>query len=118
YPDEFRDNLSNLGNCIPDPEMVGCAGADIRQLDDKFARVKDFADLPKHLQETDLFTLDSAQLAQHRVISYAPTYTLFSDNAKKMRYVRVPDGQVISYDAATHEMDIPENTRFYKTFLR
>ncbi|HKO94662.1 MAG TPA: hypothetical protein VJU61_26085, partial [Polyangiaceae bacterium] len=118
YDSAFRDNLSNLGNCIPEPQMVGCAGAEIRALDQKFARVKSFEDLPKHLDETDLFTLDSAQLAQQRVISYAPTYTLFSDNAKKMRYVRVPEGQVISYDPETREMTIPENTRFYKTFLR
>jgi len=118
YDSAFRDNMSNLGNCIPAPEMIGCAGAEVRSLDQKFARVKSFEDLPKHLDETDLFTLDSAQLAQQRVISYAPTYTLFSDNAKKMRYVRVPEGQVISYDAATREMNIPENTRFYKTFLR
>ena len=50
--------------------------------------------------------------------SYAPTYTLFSDNAKKQRYVRVPVGKQIVYNPATGDFDIPTGTRFYKTFLR
>ncbi len=118
YTDEVRLRMTNLGDCIPEPELVGCRESEITRLDEKFASMESFADLPKRLQETDMFTLDSTLLAEQRVISYAPTYTLFSDNAKKMRYVRVPAGQVISYNPETRDYDIPENTRFYKTFLR
>ena len=50
--------------------------------------------LPPTLDQTDLTTLDSATLAQNGVISFAPTYPLWSDNAQKMRYVRVPRGQI------------------------
>jgi mono/diheme cytochrome c family protein len=118
YDDEFRQAMTNIGNCVPEPEFVGCAKSEMQRLDDLFARIESFSDLPKHLEETDLFTLDTVRLAEQRVISYAPSYTLFSDNAKKMRYVRVPEGQVIRYDGAKDDFEIPENTRFYKTFLR
>lgn len=118
YSDELRQSMTNIGNCVPDPAMIGCDEAAMKRLDDQFASMQSFADLPKRLEETDMFTFDSARLAEQRVLSYAPTYTLFSDNAKKMRHVRVPDGQVIRYDSAKDDLEIPENTRFYKTFLR
>jgi mono/diheme cytochrome c family protein len=118
YPDELREAMTNIGDCIPAPELVGCNNDQMRRMDAKFAAMRSFADLPKHLEETDLFTLESARLAEQRVLSYAPTYTLFSDNAKKMRHVRVPAGEVIRYNPETGDFDIPDNTRFYKTFLR
>jgi hypothetical protein len=118
YTDDLRQSMTNIGNCVPDPALIGCDEDAMKRLDDEFASMQNFADLPKRLEETDMSTFDSARLAEQRVISYAPTYTLFSDNAKKMRHVRVPDGQVIRYDSAADDLDIPENTRFYKTFLR
>ena len=126
-PDALRDGMTNIGDCIPEPELVGCAEGEMQRLDAKFAAMRSFASLPKVLEETDLFRLDSELLAQRGVISYAPTYTLFSDNAKKMRYVRVPVGKSIRYvteETKTEEcpvvddLCIPDNTRFYKTFLR
>jgi mono/diheme cytochrome c family protein len=116
--EEVRLSLTNIGSCLPAAEMVGCAESAAQRLDSKFAAIRSFADLPKRLEQTDLFTFDAAVLAQHRVIGYAPTYTLFSDGAKKMRHVRVPAGQTIRYNPATKDFDIPANTRFYKTFLR
>ena len=86
--------------------------------DDLFAAIETSEDLPDTLVETDLVSLESATLARRRVFSYAPTYTLFSDHAGKMRHVRVPVGQTISYDAATRDFKIPEHTRFYKTFSK
>ena len=90
----------------------------MQQLDEKFNTVRSFSDLPTRLEETDLSTLDSVALAETGVVSYAPTYTLFSDGAKKMRYLRVPLGQTIHYDQAKNDFVIPPGTRFYKTFLR
>ena len=74
--------------------------------------------LPDTLAETDLVTLDNMTLAQNGVVSYAPTYPLYSDGSGKMRYVRVPRGKSIVFDKATQKFKIPDNTRFYKTFLK
>ncbi|HEX3678457.1 MAG TPA: hypothetical protein VHU90_01915, partial [Galbitalea sp.] len=57
-------------------------------------------------------------LARYGVVAYAPTYPLWSDNAGKLRHVRVPRGTSIQFDAATQSFKIPADTRFYKTFLK
>ncbi len=108
---------TNLGQCIPN-HIISCPEADLKMQDVAFAGYQSSDDLPTSIRGTDLVSLDSEVLAKHRVFSYSPTYTLFSDNAKKQRYVRVPVGQKITYNSETHDFDIPENTRFYKTFLK
>lgn len=110
--------LTNLGNCIPAPYLMAAEQAAMAELDAKFAAMKQFEDLPKSLSETDLFTLDAEELAGHGVIAFAPAYTLWADNAKKIRMVRVPRGESIRFDPETQSFDIPANTRFYKTFLK
>ena len=107
--------LTNLGSCIPNKQMVAMAGSQMDSLDRTFASLKA---LPATLDQTDLTTLDSAQLAKNGVISYVPTYPLWSDDAQKMRYLRVPHGQSIEFDKAAQKFTIPANTRFYKTFLK
>jgi mono/diheme cytochrome c family protein len=118
--------MTNIGNCIPSPAMVGIEDQKSTALDAMFASAQKQATgtaaqrlgLPSHLGDTDLFTLDSALLAQYRVLAYAPGYPLWSDNAGKLRHVRVPRGQSIRYNSTTQQFDIPPNTRFYKTFLK
>jgi mono/diheme cytochrome c family protein len=110
--------LTNIGSCVPDKRMVGLDGSGMDRLDALFAAADSFEKLPRTLGETDLFTLDSAELAKSGVISYAPTYPLWTDNAGKMRYVRVPRGKSITFDKAKQQFNIPANTRFYKTFLK
>ncbi len=107
--------LTNLGSCIPNKQMVAMAGTQMATLDGHFASI---TALPATLDQTDLITLDSAELARNGVVSYAPTYPLWSDDAQKMRYVRVPHGQSIKFDKAAQKFTIPDNTRFYKTFLK
>ncbi|HLK89000.1 MAG TPA: hypothetical protein VKZ18_03845 [Polyangia bacterium] len=107
--------LTNIGSCIPSKSMVGTNASAMDALDAMFAQA---TALPATLDQTDLVTLDSASLAKSGVISYAPTYPLWSDDAQKMRYVRVPKGQSIVFDKATQTLNIPPNTRFYKTFLK
>ncbi len=107
--------LTNLGSCIPNKAAVGTSADTMDQLDSFFAQA---TELPATLDQTDFVSLDSATLAKTGVISYAPTYPLWSDNAGKMRYVRVPVGQSIVFDKATQKFAIPPNTRFYKTFLK
>lgn len=109
--------LTNIGSCLPDPATPRKLD-EMRRMDEVFENIDSFDELPGTLIETDLVSLDSEVLAHRGVFSYAPTYTLFSDNASKMRYVRVPVGKAITYDPQTGDFDIPENTRFYKTFLK
>ncbi|HEX2730061.1 MAG TPA: hypothetical protein VHM70_00595 [Polyangiaceae bacterium] len=112
---ELGAAMTNLGTCLPDAALVNTETTESLALDTKFAQA---TELPKTLKETDLTTLDSSELARRGVISYAPTYPLFSDDAGKMRYVRVPRGTAIVFDKATQEFTIPPNTRIYKTFLK
>jgi mono/diheme cytochrome c family protein len=110
--------MTNLGNCVPAARLMASDRTKAEELDDKFAAMERFEDLPKSLRETDLFTLDSEELAAYGVVAFAPAYTLWSDDAKKIRMVRVPRGQSIVFDEATQSFDIPKDTRFYKTFLK
>lgn len=107
--------LTNIGSCVPNRQMVATNQTAMDELDAMFASA---TALPSTLDLTDLTTLDSATLAQNGVISYAPTYPLWSDNAQKMRYIRVPRGQSVVFDKAAQTLQIPPNTRFYKTFLK
>lgn len=116
--EELALSQTNLGQCIPTKHADSCPASVLQAKDQLFESMQGFDDLPSKLSETDLVSLDSEVLAGHRVYSYAPTYTLFSDNAKKQRYVRVPVGKTVSYNEQTRDFDIPDNTRFYKTFLK
>ena len=111
--------LTNIGSCIPDQAtMLSAAEQEMRDKDALFASLATSDDLPDTLFETDLVALDSFQLGRRRVMSYAPTYPLYSDHAGKMRHVRVPVGKAIHYDETLRDFVIPDNTRFYKTFLK
>ena len=111
-------SLTNMGSCVPAARIVGSETMQMDTLDAKFAAATGFGDLPAKLSETDLSTLDSEALAKQGVISFAPAYTLWADDAKKMRYVRVPRGKSIVFSPSKQNFDIPDNTRFYKTFLK
>ena len=120
---ELAGALTNIGSCVPDQLTNAAIMQDplvqeMQQKDELFAGLNTSDDLPDTILETDLVALDSTALAQRRVFSYAPTYPLYSDSAGKMRYVRVPLGESIHYDDKLHDFTIPDNTRFYKTFLK
>lgn len=110
--------MTNLGNCIPAPYLMSEEQSKMAELDAKFAAMKSFEDLPKNLQETDVVTFDAEKLASYGVVAFAPAYTLWADNAKKVRMVRVPNGETIQFDADSQSFTIPPNTRFYKTFMK
>jgi len=126
-PEERRGKLrptkpvvtTDLGDCIPTAKAIG---HDYEA--DRFFETAEA--LPKYLTDTDLFTLDPLQLAQHGTVAYNVEYPLWADNAEKGRWVHVPmkldkDGlkrQAIEYNVMTRQFDIPENTRFYKNFYR
>lgn len=108
--------LTNLGHCIPSPEIVG---RDADDLDERFAAFTSFDDLPKKLSETDLFTLNAEVLARHNTVAFAPNYQLWSFDAGKLRFLHVPRGEHIQFEKSRlNTFRIPENTRFYKTFFK
>jgi mono/diheme cytochrome c family protein len=113
-PREVGDALTELGNCIPNAEIVGRD----EEVDERFAAMRSFADLPVKLSETDFISLDAEVLARRGTLAYAPAYPLWSDDAAKLRFVHVPAGQAITYDPDAKSIRIPPNTRFYKTFFR
>ncbi len=121
--------MTNIGNCIPTPGLVGIEQTTSAALDKMFAGARaaptgsgatavQIIGLPEHLRDTDLFTFDSAVLAQYGVLAFAPAYPLWSDNAAKLRHIRVPRGTSVVFDKATQTWTIPPNTRFYKTFMK
>lgn len=114
-PERVGMRLTNIGNCMPSKRGMRTNTSAMDRLDAVFAQAKE---LPKYLDQTDLTTFDSEALASEGVVSFAPAYTLFSDHARKMRHVRVPRGRSIVFDPARQAFDIPENTRFYKTFFK
>ncbi|MGZ3443117.1 MAG: hypothetical protein ACXVDD_26530, partial [Polyangia bacterium] len=109
------DHLTNLGDCIPSSGLVATHKS---HMDDRDAVFAAATELPESLADTDLDTLDGAALAAEGVIAYAPTYPLWTDDAGKLRFIRVPRGQSVAFDAASQSFHFPPNTRFYKTFLR
>lgn len=110
---------SELGDCVPVAAVVGFD----YEKDRFFAQTPE---LPKHLTETDMISLDPLELAQKGTIAYNVEYPLWADNSEKGRWVHVPwilengrlKKQAIEYDPATKQFKIPENTRFYKSFYR
>ena len=128
---ELGDALTNIGNCLPNQTLYASEHKEMLERDDYFSSLEalpfDDADpglpeellgLPKDLQDTDLVSFDSEALARRGVVAFAPGYPLWSDDAGKLRYVRVPYGESIRFDKKTQQFTIPPNTRFYKTFLK
>ncbi len=112
-------NSTDVGDCVPDPAAMGFS----YRLDRMFAEL---TELPKSLVDTDLFSLDAFELAQKGTVAYNVEYPLWADNAEKGRWIHVPmkiEGnalvrQAVHYDSLTKKFEIPENTRFYKTFYK
>jgi mono/diheme cytochrome c family protein len=109
------DHMTNLSDCIPSKGLVGSRSS---HMDDRDAFFAAATALPVSLADTDLDTLDGASLAAEGMIAYQPTYPLWTDDAGKLRFVRVPRGQAITFDKDKQRFTIPANTRFYKTFLK
>jgi cytochrome c553 len=112
---------SDLGSCIPRTDQIGVDPAK----DELFAAA---TELPLKLSETDLFTLDSLELARKGTLSYNVEYPLWADNAEKGRYVHFPaiwdeqnqkwTSSGAAYNSTTGQFNVPPNTRFYKTFYK
>jgi mono/diheme cytochrome c family protein len=109
-------SFTNLGNCVTNAAGFESSTSGVMESMDKFW--EDAKDLPQTLADTDLTTFDSEVLAATGVISFVPTYPLWSAGSGKLRHIRVPRGQHVTFDKATQSFSVPPNTRFYKTFFR
>lgn len=111
--------MTDLGDCVPAAEIVGHDA----KLDEFFAAA---TELPERLDETDLVSLDAYVLAKRGTVAFDVEYPLWADNAHKGRWVHVPSAvengvatrRSITLDPATGRFQIPDNTRFYKTFFK
>ncbi|HYQ47303.1 MAG TPA: hypothetical protein VER11_35275 [Polyangiaceae bacterium] len=121
--------FTNIGTCVPEGNfpyandkkaMVALDEAFAKRVasTDVNAAPEDKLGLPVELSDTDLTSFDSEVLARTGLVAFVPTYPLWSDDAGKLRYVRVPYGKSITFDAKTQQFTIPDNTRFYKTFMK
>src|SRR6185369_1124708 len=108
--------LTNLGSCILDKEGFETAASGVMEAMDTFFATA--TSLPDNIADTDLTSFDSEILTSTGVVAYVPTYPLWSDGSGKLRHIRVPKGQTVKFDKDKQTFDIPENTRFYKTFFR
>jgi hypothetical protein len=114
-----RTQSSDLGECTPSAKLIGFDYHKDRMFENAQA-------LPKDLSETDLFSLDAYELAMKGTVAYNVEYPLWADNNNKGRWIHLPvknellsyKKQKITYNPTTHELEVPDNTRFYKTFYK
>jgi hypothetical protein len=70
---------------------------------------------PRFLSETGLFVADSTGTIAPGVFSFSPQYPLWSDGAKKRRWISLPAGSII--DASRPDAwEFPAGTRLWKEF--
>jgi len=70
---------------------------------------------PEHLSETGLYADASTRTVDARNLAYSPQYPLWSDGARKVRWVLLPPGKAI--DARNPDVwDFPVGTKFWKEF--
>lgn len=83
------------------------------------ARVVDRASvsgpLPAHLSETGLYEDAARDLVRADVLPYSPQYPLWSDGARKRRWIHLPEGRSIDATDPDHWV-FPIGTRLWKEF--
>ena len=73
------------------------------------------ATAPASLMETGLYENGRPGIVDRRNQPFSPQYPLWTDGARKRRWIRLPEGTTI--DASrTHEWDFPVGTKLWKEF--
>jgi hypothetical protein len=120
-----NNTITDLGNCLPeDKKGIGTDPVSDYYFDQTQT-------LPDLLTDTDLISMDSTSLAAKGTVAYDVEYPLWNDHTQKLRHIHQPavirEGKVfvpkpleINKAGSLSEptFNIPENTRFYKTFFR
>jgi len=73
------------------------------------------APLPRHLHDTGLFVAGSATEVRPENLPFSPQYPLWSDGAKKRRWLYLPPGTTIDASHAD-AWEFPRGTRLWKEF--
>lgn len=118
-------SMTDLGNCLPDESKE--IGTD--PISDYY--FEQATTLPDLLTDTDLTSMDAQTLSAKGTIAYNVEYPLWNDHAQKLRHIHQPaqikEGKAFMPKPLEIEVkdriseptfNIPENTRFYKTFFR
>ncbi|MGE0451190.1 MAG: hypothetical protein AB7Q29_16580 [Vicinamibacterales bacterium] len=94
--------------------LVGMLAAPFALQATSTAEQSDLLELPERLSQTGLF-MTGAPAIDPRNRSYAPQYPLWTDGARKSRWVRLPSGGRIDARRAD-AWGFPVGTRFWKEF--
>ena len=81
-----------------------------------FALSKVGTALPETLAETQLFAGHDVTAPRAGMIAYDVRAPLWSDGATKKRFIYVPEGRQIGFDAVNGRFDFPKGTVFAKNF--
>jgi hypothetical protein len=73
------------------------------------------APLPRLLSQTGLYEPGSTTVIAVKNLEYTPQYALWSDGAKKRRWIQLPEGSAID-GARPDSWEFPPGTRFWKEF--
>ena len=70
---------------------------------------------PRLLSETGLYSPGSSTVLDAKILEYSPQYPLWSDGARKRRFIQLPAGAAID-GTRPDEWSFPPGTRFWKEF--
>ena len=73
------------------------------------------AQLPEHLRETGLYVEGSSTQVDPKNLAFSPQYPLWSDGARKRRWIYLPPGTAIDASRAD-AWEVPIGTRLWKEF--
>ena len=108
--------MTNLGNCIPQTDMVGRDRDEGAELDAMFERA---TELPERLEQTDLTSLDSEVLARKRRDRLRARRTRCGRTMRRRSaWCAYRVGNLDRVRRSDADLRHPANTRFYKTFLK
>lgn len=90
-----------------DDDFRDCSGADVSLVDD----------LPAQLSETGLYSDIAGGVLNESAVEFKPRFPLWTDSAKKRRWLLLPDGTSVDTQDAD-DWTFPVGTRTFKEFER
>ncbi len=99
--------LAVTAGCDSGPDFRDCSAEDIGAT----------ATLPKTLSAAGLYSDITAGAVAAEVVEFTPRFPLWTDGAKKRRWLRLPAGGKVD-TSQKDDWDFPVGTQFYKEFTR
>jgi hypothetical protein len=107
-PTTYKAQLNRRPVALVAVMLIGCAYR-LPALD---ARIEA---LPQRLSEAGLYCDDKMSVPSGELLAYAPSFELWSDGAKKLRWIRLPAGTQID-TANVDDWSFPLGTELWKEF--